>query len=73
MRNVTVAARLNGYNGSILRSHNRRRSEREDLGDDLNHFYRSDGQSLSKLTYWQGGIDLSWEPDTLNLFTLSAN
>lgn len=73
VRNVTVAARLNGYNGSILRSHNRRRSEREDLGDDLNHFYRSDGQSLSKFTYWQGGIDLSWEPDTLNLFTLSAN
>lgn len=73
IRNVTAAARLNGFNGSILRSHNRTRSEREDFTSDLNHYYRSDGKSLNKFTYWNAGLDLSWEPDTLNLFTISAN
>lgn len=73
VRNVTVAGRINGYNGAVMRNHNRNSSEREDLNDDLNHFYRTNGRSLNKFTYWQGGIDLSWEPDTLNLFTFSGN
>ncbi len=73
VKNVTVAGRLNGYNGSVLRSHNRNDSERENLTDDTNHFYRVKGRTMNKFTYWQGGLDLSWEPDTLNLFTISAN
>lgn len=73
VRNVTVAARLNGYNGSILRNHSRSCVERENLNDDINHFYRTYGKTVNKFTYWQGGFDISWEPDTLNLFTFSAN
>ncbi len=73
VRNVTSAVRLNGYNGSILQSHGRSSYEREDFGDAIDHFYRSKSESLNKSTYWQGGLDVSWEPDTLNLFTVSAS
>lgn len=73
IRNVTAAARINGYNGAVLRAHDRSMSERENLTDDQNHFYRSSNKSINKFNYWMAGFDMSWELDTLNLFTFSVS
>lgn len=73
IRNVTASARVNGYNGRVLGAHNYSHSEREDFSSDLNHWYRTDRKGINKFSYWMGGLDVSWEPDSLNLFTVSAS
>lgn len=73
IHNVTVAARASTSLGDFWRPHTYSSLERENLNDDTNRFYRSKDKSLSKFNYSGGSINLSWEPDTLNLFTVSAN
>ena len=72
-RNVTGSVNLYGYNGDIMRAHGYSSSERENFASDTERYYRSNGRQLTKYHSTGGNINLSWEPDTLNLFTLSAN
>ncbi|MDE6010491.1 MAG: TonB-dependent receptor [Muribaculaceae bacterium] len=71
---VTASANLNYYNG-FIRSGNADTSRSETLNYEDESEYRRVSESYSTTTghYFGGGVDLSWEPDTLNLFTISLN
>ncbi len=71
--NVTASARLNYNNGNVFHSYNRSLREVENLNSDDNHLTATKSKSRNGYDYVGGNISLSWEPDTLNLFTFSAN
>lgn len=70
---VTASLSMNGWNSHIFRTHNRSESEREDFESDDNRYYRTRQRSLTKYDSEALNYNMSWEPDTLNLFTLSAS
>lgn len=73
IRNVTASLNINGNDGMWAKTRNRYFSETENLQSDENRYQRSWQKGYSQWYYYGGNLNLSWEPDTLNLFTLSAN
>lgn len=71
-RNVTAAVSANGNNRRVMQPHTYGNYERENLTSDKNRFYRIRARQNNKYSYTGAGLDLSWEPDTLNLFTFTA-
>lgn len=45
----------------------------EYFNDTRNHFSNSEESQKTNFGFWSTGLDLSWEPDTLNLFTVNFN
>lgn len=70
---VTASANVSGSNYSVMRAHTYTNSERENFTSDTERYYRSHSKGLQKSYFLSGNLNLSWEPDTLNLFTLSGN
>lgn len=71
--NVTTSANMN-FNDDIDTGYDRSSSQIiENLTDDENRWQKSDMKYKSGFGYWGGNINLSWEPDTLNLFTIQGN
>lgn len=52
---------------------NRQNSTTEYFNDTHNHFLKALGSQRTNFGFWSTGLDLSWEPDTLNLFTVNFN
>ncbi len=73
IRNVTASININGSDGTWARLRNRSSSVTENLQSETDRYQRTDSESYSQWYYYGGNFNLSWEPDTLNLFTLSAN
>lgn len=72
--NVTASVNVSG-NKSIWSEGSSYTSlyEVENLLSDTDRLNRFEGKSKSNFYYTGGGLDLSWEPDTLNLFTINLN
>lgn len=45
----------------------------ENLTDDTNHFQNTDSRMKNRFNYLGANLNLSWEPDTANLFTVQGN
>lgn len=73
MNKVMLDATVSYNNGDIFPRYNTNEQEREDLTGGPNHLMRSDSRSKNGWNYAGVNMNMSWEPDTLNLFTLSAN
>ena len=71
--NVTASANLNYSDSFDLGFINRSSSTLENLTSDENRYQTTDSKSKSKWNYLGGNFNLSWEPDTLNLFTVQGN
>lgn len=71
---VTASADLS-YNNSCFHSGNRyeQESTTTNFSDPTQYFRESHTTSTNSGYYLGGGFNLSWEPDTLNLFTLGFN
>lgn len=70
---VMLDATVSYNNGNLWpRSYTTER-ETEDLTGGPNHLQRSESKSRNGWDYTGVNLNMSWEPDTLNLFTLSAN
>lgn len=73
IRNVTASANLN-YNEGIDQGYvNSGTSILENLTDDNDRYQISESKSKHKFNYLGANLNLSWEPDTLNLFTVQGN
>ncbi len=71
--NVTASANFN-YSDAIDQGYNNSgTSILENLTNDNNRFQISDSRSKYDWNYLGGNFNLSWEPDTLNLFTVQGN
>lgn len=71
--NVTASANFN-YSDAIDQGYNNSgTSILENLTNDNNRFQISDSRSKYDWNYLGGNFNLSWEPDTLNLFTVQVN
>lgn len=70
--NVTGSAQVSYNNGRLFHRYNTYESTIENLESDINHLQTSSGRSRNSWDYLGGNLNLSWEPDTLNLFTLVA-
>lgn len=69
---VTMDANLT-YGNSLFGRKDKSESEIEYLDDPLNHFLRESLTQKQKFGFLNGSYNLSWEPDTLNLFTLGVS
>lgn len=72
MNKVMLDATVNYNNGDIWPRYNTNTRETKDLTGGPNHLMRSDSRSKSGWDYAGVNMNMSWEPDTLNLFTLSG-
>lgn len=72
--NVTVSGNVN-HQQSLFGNHfkNTNDSETENFTSDENRYQVSHGESANHSRYTGGNLNMSWEPDTLNLFTVAAN
>lgn len=70
---VMLDATVSYNNGNVWPRSRTQTTETEDLTGGPNHLQRSDSRSKGGWDYTGVGLNMSWEPDTLNLFTLSAN
>lgn len=71
--NVTGSAQVSYNNGRLFHRYNTYESTIENLESDINHLQTSSGRSRNSWDYLGGNLNLSWEPDTLNLFTFGGN
>lgn len=71
--NVTASARFNYNNGKLFHIYNSSSRDVENLNSDQNRLTSTTSRSRNGYDYLGGNISLSWEPDTVNLFTFSAN
>ena len=71
--NVMLDANISYNNGNVWPRSYRYDRETENQTDDLNHLEVLNRKGCSGWDYTGGRLSMSWEPDTLNLFTLSAN
>lgn len=69
---VTMDANLT-YANSIFSRNDKSEGEIEYLNDPINHFLRENLTQKQKFGFLNGSYNLSWEPDTLNLFTLGVS
>ena len=69
---VTMDANLT-YANSFIGRKDKSESEIEYLNDPTNHFLREHLTQNQKFGFLNGSYNLSWEPDTLNLFTLGVS
>lgn len=74
VRNVTASANIS-FQDNFIKSGSRTTSDNEYINyQDPNQYRRtSNNTSTNNGSYVGGGFNLSWEPDTLNLFTISLN
>lgn len=71
---VMLDASVNYNSGRLLlRRKNSNHIETESLDDSSNHLMVIDQKNKSGWDYTGVNLNMSWEPDTLNLFTISAN
>lgn len=70
---VTASANVNYTNAIDNGYENTSKSVLENLTDDDNRFQISDSKSKFNFNYLGANVNLSWEPDTLNLFTIQGN
>lgn len=70
--NVTGSVNVS-YNHSIDNSEYTSFTWLENLTSETDHRRETEGRGHNRYSYTGGGFNLSWEPDTLNLFTLEAN
>ena len=70
---VTVAASISGSKSNIFNSHSYAEARREDYTSDDNYEYRTNTRFMNKSKYISGNVNMSWEADSLNLFTLSLS
>lgn len=71
--NVMLGANLSYNNGNVWPRSSVSESDVEDLTGGPNHLRKRSRKSRYGYDYESLNIDLSWEPDTLNLFTLNSN
>lgn len=69
---VMLDATVNYNNGNIWPRWSTSDREQEDLTGGPNHLMRSHSRFKSGWDYVGANFNMSWEPDTLNLFTLSG-
>lgn len=73
INNVTASANIN-YNESIDQGYvNTGKTILENLTDDDDRYQISESKSKYHFNYLGANLNLSWEPDTLNLFTVQGN
>lgn len=70
---VMIDANLNYNNGKLWPRSSHSERETENLNDPVNHLQTSKSKTRRSWDYAGANLSMSWEPDTLNLFTLSAN
>jgi len=70
-RNVTGSAHFEFADNHIHPQNNINRSNTEYIDNPVNRFNLQETAQEFSYDYYGGGLDLSWEPDTLNLFTVS--
>lgn len=70
---VTASANINYSEAIDLGYVNTNTSTSENLTSDENRYQTTDSRSKYKWNYLGGNLNLSWEPDTLNLFTVQGN
>ncbi len=73
LNKVMLDATVSYNNGRLLRRKNTSTTTSEALDDSPNHLMITDRKSVGGWDYTGVNLQMSWEPDTLNLFTLSAN
>lgn len=73
LHNVMLSATAAYNNGRLFQRYGHSHSETEDLSGGPNHLLTSDSRYKNPWDYHSVNVNMSWEPDTLNLFTLSAN
>lgn len=73
IRNVTASANVNYVNSIDQGYSNSGYSLLENLTDDENRYQTTDSKSKNKFNFTGANLNLSWEPDTLNLFTFQMN
>ena len=70
---VTSSANVN-YSNSIDQGYTTTgTSMLENLTDDINRYQLSDSRMKNNFNYIGANLSMSWEPDTLNLFTIQGN
>lgn len=69
---VMLDATVSYNNGDIWPRYNTNTRETEDLTGGPNHLMKSDSRSKNGWKYTGVNMNMSWEPDTLNLFTFSG-
>ena len=70
---VTASANVN-YSKSINQGYTiTGNTVLENLTDDINRYQTSDSRMKNKFNYTGGNLNISWEPDTLNLITIQGN
>ncbi len=72
-RNVTGSAHFEFADNHIHPQNNINRSTTEYIDNPVNRFNLQETAQEFSYDYYGGGLDLSWEPDTLNLFTVNFN
>ena len=73
INNVTASANIN-YSDAIDQGFiNSGFSSIENLTDDDNRYQIAESKSKNTFSYLGSNLNLSWEPDTLNLFTVQGN
>lgn len=70
---VMLNVQANYNNGKVFHRNYSSSTETEYLNDDVNHLRLSHLKGRVGWDYAGASANLSWEPDSLNLFTLSAN
>lgn len=70
---VTGSANVNYSNGRLFHHYSDSHGEYENFNSDSQHLRVTDSRNRNGWDYIGGNINLSWEPDTLNLFTIGAN
>ena len=70
---VMLSGSVSYNNGRPFKRSNYSGSEVEDLTGGINHLLKSSTKGRTGWDYTGVNLNMSWEPDTLNLFTLSAN
>lgn len=72
-RNVTASAQVNYANGFVFKQPATSRATTENLTSDIDYMRHQNRNQTFGWDFVSGNVNLSWEPDTINLFTLSAN
>lgn len=73
IRKVMLDASVRHYNSELFPYSIKTKSEIEDFTGALNHLQKIEETFETKSNYTGFNINLSWEPDTLNIFNLSAD
>lgn len=73
INNITASANINYSDAFDIGYTNSNNSIVENLTDDENRYQISESKNKNTFNYLGGNLNLSWEPDTLNLFTVQGN